>query len=120
MSVAFLAAVVALLLGLGGLVAAFLKRSATQSGAGDGGGAQEVRRASDRRAQAGLVSVPRAGLPTRSFLYPHFSQVPLGVPLRPANRAVGDGMRRRRRRRAAAESDEEEEGEVSLPLLCRH
>lgn len=39
-------------------------------------------------------------------------QVPLGVPLRPLNRAAGDGMRRRRRRRAAAESEEEEEEEV--------
>ncbi|KAL4427932.1 hypothetical protein ABPG75_002021 [Micractinium tetrahymenae] len=78
MGAGFLVAVLALLLGLGGLVAALLKRSAAQAAGGDGGAQQEV---------------------------------PLGVPLRPVNRAVGDGMRRRRRRRAAAESDEEEEEE---------
>ncbi|KAL4442126.1 hypothetical protein ABPG77_011387 [Micractinium sp. CCAP 211/92] len=78
MAVAFLVAVLALLLGLGGLLVAFLRRNAAKTVDGNGGAQQEV---------------------------------PVGLPLRPVNRAVGDGMRRRRRRRAAAESDEEEEEE---------
>lgn len=45
MGAAFLVAVLALLLGLGGLVAAFLKRSAAQPDGRDGGAQQEVRSA---------------------------------------------------------------------------
>ncbi len=116
MAVAFLVAVLALLLGLGGLLVAFLRRNAAKTVDGNGGAQQEVRQGRDRcdrnepdRTQGSplLQGCQLDQADARTSL-----QVPVGVPLRPVNRAVGDGMRRRWCRRAAAESDEEEEEEV--------